>query len=148
MKKKVFKYKFVYWISIVINLIVLILYWNYSYSIFLNSSFEIKDLFSISLIFLTALYSVLTLVFLLIKQRFAVLLYSIFLILIFIMFLKTIIEAISDERKGINGTEPIDYLISSVVYLLFFGTIFFLIQKYKFKNTSDYLEIDEIGKLE
>ncbi|WP_175622244.1 hypothetical protein [Chryseobacterium schmidteae] len=147
MKKKVFKYKFVYWISIMINLIVMILYWNYSYSIFLNSSFEIKDLFSISLIFFTALYSALTLIFLLNKHKFAVLLYSIFLILIVIMLLKTIFEALSDERKFVNGAEPIDYVISSITYLLFFGTIFFLIQKYKFKNTSDDLEINEIGKL-
>ncbi len=130
-----------------INLIVMILYWNYSYSIFLNSSFEIKDLFSISLIFFTALYSALTLIFLLNKHKFAVLLYSIFLILIVIMLLKTIFEALSDERKFVNGAEPIDYVISSITYLLFFGTIFFLIQKYKFKNTSDDLEINEIGKL-
>lgn len=130
-----------------INLIVMILYWNYSYSIFLNSSFEIKDLFSISLIFFTALYSALTLIFLLIKHKFAVLLYSIFLILIVILLLKTIFEALSDERKFVNGAEPIDYVISSITYLLFFGTIFFLIQKYKFKNTSDDLEINEIGKL-
>lgn len=148
MKKKVFKYKFVYWISIVINLIVLILYGNYSYSIFLNSSFETKDLFSISLIFLTTLFSVLTIVFLLIKQRFAVLLYSLLLILIVIMFLKTIFEILSDEQKVVNGNEPIDYVISSVVYLLFFGTVFLLVQKYKFKNTPNNLEIDEIGKQE
>lgn len=148
MRKKVFKYKFVYWISIVINLIVLILYGNYSYSIFLNSSFETKDLFSISLIFLTTLFSVLTIVFLLIKQRFAVLLYSLLLILIVIMFLKTIFEILSDEQKVVNGNEPIDYVISSVVYLLFFGTVFLLVQKYKFKNTPNNLEIDEIGKQE
>lgn len=146
MKRKVFKYKWVYWVAIMVNLIVMILYWNYSYSIFLNSTFETKDLFSISLIFLTALYSVLTIFFLIIKHRIAVLLYSIFLILIFIMFLKTIIEALGDEKNLTKGVEPMDYIISSIVYSLFFGIVFFIVQKYKFKNISNDLEIDEIGK--
>lgn len=146
MKRKVFKYKWVYWVAIMVNLIVMILYCNYSYSIFLNSTFETKDLFSISLIFLTALYSVLTIFFLIIKHKIAVLLYSIFLILIFIMFLKTIIEALGDEKNLTKGVEPMDYIISSIVYSLFFGIVFFIVQKYKFKNISNDLEIDEIGK--
>lgn len=146
MKRKVFKYKWVYWVAIMVNLIVMILYWNYSYSIFLNSTFETKDLFSISLIFLTALYSVLTIFFLIIKHRIAVLLYSIFLILIFIMFLKTIIEALDDEKNLTKGVEPMDYIISSIVYSLFFGIVFFIVQKHKFKNISNDLEIDEIEK--
>lgn len=64
------------------------------------------------------------------------------------MFLKTIFEALQDISKGINSSEPIDYVISSVIYLLFFGTFFFLIQKYKLKNMSNDLEINEIGKAE
>ncbi len=146
MKRKVFKYKFVYWIAVLVNLIVTILYMNYSYSIFLNSTFETKDLFSISLIFLTALFSVFVLIFLIIKHKLAVLLYSIFLILIIVIFFKTIFEALSDSKNFTNGAQPADYIISSVVYLLFFGSIFILIQKYKFKNIANDLEIDEIGK--
>ena len=61
------------------------------------------------------------------------------------MFVKTIIEAIIDYKDFKANPEPLDYIILSIVYFLFFGLVFLLVQKYKFKNTSD-LEINEIGE--
>lgn len=62
------------------------------------------------------------------------------------MHLKVIVEILVNDKHFDSNAKPIDYIISSVLYLLFFGLIFITIQKYKFKNISNNLEIDEIGK--
>lgn len=141
--KKVFQYKLVYWIALLINCIFVTLFGFAFYTrVITNSFLETKDFIDSILIFLIALLSTLSLFFLIKKNRYAILTFSATLIIILIIFSYGIFEAIF-IAKDFGGV--LDYILMPAIYFILFGLLF-IIQKYKFKGKVIPLEIEEIGK--
>lgn len=141
MKKKVFKYKFVYWLALLVNVIFLI---SFGYGIYnrvvLNSVFDIYS----TIIFLITVLSVLSFILLIKKNKLSILTFSISLILIFSTITFSIIESI---LKGSFGGDSIDYIMPPIIYFVLLGLLFLII---KYKSKIDYfqLEINQIGQKE
>lgn len=146
MKRPVFQYKSIYWIAILVNITVLFLYGNTSYSILASSEIYTGDFISISLIIITWIFSLISLFFLIKKHRLSIIIHSVVIVLVILNFLQIIFKARS--YKGIikEGHTSEDYMISSVIYLVIFGIWLVLIQKYKFRDSQVDLQIEEIGK--
>ena len=144
MKRKVFKYKFVYWIILLLNITISI-----SFLIGVDNRIETKDfdsildVFSFTTITLISILSLISLVMLIIKNKNSTIVFSVVVLLILLLisvFLIYSIFVVKDfgENKADFYTAPIPYLIISGVL--------FLIHKYKSIDKFEYLEIDEIGK--
>ncbi|CAD7816641.1 hypothetical protein CHRY9390_03210 [Chryseobacterium aquaeductus] len=141
MKKKVFKYKFVYWVALLVNVIFLIAFGFGIYNrVFLNSVFDIYSI----IIFIIAVLSVLSFILLIKKNKLSILTFSISLVLISLTIAFSIIKAIFEGHYG-NGS--LDYIMPSIIYSILFSLLFLII---KFKSKNDYfqLEIDQIGQKE
>jgi len=141
MKRKVFKYKFVYWVALLVNVIFFI---SFGYGIYnrivVNAVF---DLYSM-IIFLIAVLSVLSFLLLIKKNKLSILTFSISLILISSTITFSIVKSIFD---GGFGGDSMDYIMPPIVYFLLFGLLFLII---KYKSKVDYFqsEIDQIGQRE
>ncbi|MCU7616119.1 hypothetical protein NZ698_02815 [Chryseobacterium sp. PBS4-4] len=141
MKKKVFKYKFIYWIALLVNLFFFIAFGFGIYNrIVLNSIF---DLYSV-IIFIVAILSVLSSLLLIKKNNLSILTFSISLVLISSMIAFSIIKAIFE---GYYGNDSLDYIMPPIIYSILFGLLFLII-KYKSNNDHFQLEIDQIGQEE
>ncbi|MCW3168244.1 hypothetical protein OMO38_06865 [Chryseobacterium sp. 09-1422] len=141
MKKKVFRYKFVYWLALLVNVIFFI---SFGYGIYnrvvLNSVF---DLYSI-IIFIITVLSALSFILLIKKNKLSILTFSISLILISSTITFSIIKSI---LEGSFGGDSIDYIMPPIVYFVLLGLLFLII---KYKSKVDYfqLEINQIGQKE
>lgn len=141
MKRKVFRYKFVYWIAILINVIFSVAFGFGIYNrIVINSIFDIYS----AVIFIILGLSLLSLIFLIKKSKLSVLTFSVSLILIFITITFGIAKSIFG---GYFGNDSMDYIMPPIIYSILFS-LFFLITKYKSKVDYDLLEIDQIGQRE
>lgn len=141
MKKKVFRYKFVYWLALLVNVIFFI---SFGYGIYnrvvLNTVF---DLYSIIILIITVL-SALSFILLIKKNKLSILTFSISLILISSTITFSIIKSI---LEGSFGGDSIDYIMPPIVYFVLLGLLFLII---KYKSKVDYfqLEINQIGQKE
>ncbi|NML71403.1 hypothetical protein HHL23_16560 [Chryseobacterium sp. RP-3-3] len=144
MKGKVFQYKIVYWLSILINLIFSAVFGFASVNRIVTNSFLIKRdiIYSLSIIII-AILSIIGLVSLIIKYKQSIRIFSYTLILLIITFTFGILESIFIRKNFGNDTS--DYILVPILYLIMIG-LFILIQKSKFKDNSVFLEIEEIGK--
>ncbi|PQA95094.1 hypothetical protein B0A69_06490 [Chryseobacterium shigense] len=80
------------------------------------------------------------------KKRFAVVSHSIVLVLVIINFLKIILEAVFYKKQMQKGLSPEDYIISSAIYLLFFGIWLILVRHFRYIDNKLDLQIENIGK--
>ena len=141
MKKKVFRYKFVYWLALLVNVIFFI---SFGYGIYnrvvLNSVFDLYSL----IIFIITVLSALSFILLIKKNKLSILTFSISLILISSTITFSIIKSI---LEGSFGGDSIDYIMPPIVYFLLLGLLFLII---KYKSKVDYfqLEINQIGQKE
>ncbi|MDO3426668.1 hypothetical protein [Chryseobacterium urinae] len=139
MEKKVFKYKFVYWIAILTNIIFCIAFGFGLYNkIISNLLFDIYT----ALIFIIEILSFQSLILLVKKNKISVLTFSISLILIFLIITFGISKKIF---LGDFGNNDMDYIMTPIVYSILFG-LQFLIIKYRFKIDYLQLEINQIGE--
>lgn len=139
MKKKVFKYKFVYWIALIVNIIFCIAFGFGLYNrIIINSLF---DIFTV-LIFIIEMLSFSSVLLLINKSKLSILTYSISLILIFLIITFGIFKKLFLKNFG---NDSMDYIMTPIVYSILLG-LFFLIIKYRIKTDFIQLEIDEIGR--
>ena len=141
MKKKVFRYKFVYWLALLVNVIFFI---SFGYGIYnrvvLNSVFDLYSL----IIFIITVLSALSFILLIKKNKLSILTFSISLILISSTITFSIIKSI---LEGSFGGDSIDYIMPPIVYFVLLGLLFLII---KYKSKVDYfqLEINQIGQKE
>lgn len=139
MKKKVFKYKFVYWIVILVNIFFCIAFGFGLYNrIMINSLFDIYTI----LIFIIEVLSFLSLLLLINKNKSSILTCSISLILIFLIITFGIFRKVFFKDFG---HDSMDYFMPPIVYTILFG-LFFLIMKYRVRTDYIQLEINEIGQ--
>jgi len=142
--KKVFQYKLVYWIALLINGVFATLFGFAFYTrVITNSFLNTKDFIYSILIFLIGALSALSLFLLIKKSGSSILTFSITLILILIIFSYGIFESIFIIKDF--GGDILDYTLMPAIYFILFGLLF-IIQKYKFKKGIIPLEIEEIGK--
>lgn len=144
MKKKVFKYKFVYWIILLLNITISI-----SFLVGVDNRIETKDfdsildVFSFTAITLISILSLISFVMLIIKNKNSTIVFSVVVLLILLLisvFLSYSIFVVKDF-----GENKADFYTAPIPYLIIFGVLF-LIHKYKSIDKFEYLEIDEIGK--
>lgn len=139
MKKRVFKYKFVYWIALIVNVIFCIAFGFGLYNrIIINLLFDIYTV----LIFIIGMLSFSSVLLLINKSKLSILTYSISLILIFLIITFGIFKKLFLKNFG---NDSMDYIMTPIVYSILFG-LFFLIIKYRVKTDFIQLEIDEIGR--
>lgn len=139
MKKKVFKYKFVYWIALIVNIIFCIAFGFGLYNrIIINSLFDIYTV----LIFIIEMLSFSSVLLLINKSKLSIVTYSISLILIFLIITFGIFKKLFLKNFG---NDSMDYIMTPIVYSILLG-LFFLIIKYRIKTDFIQLEIDEIGR--
>lgn len=146
MKRPIFQYKSIYWIAVLVNIIVSFFYGISSYSIVVSSEIYTGNFISILLILITWIGSLISLFFLIRKNKLGIIVHSIVLILVMINFLKIIFDALFYKEKIEAGHSSDDYIISSAVYLVIFGIWLVLVRQYKFRNSQADLQIEEIGK--
>jgi amino acid transporter len=139
MKKKIFKYKAVYWITLIVNIIFCIAFGFGLYNrIIINSLFDIYTV----LIFIIETLSFSSVLLLISKSKLSILTHSISLILIFLIITFGIFKKLYFRNFG---NDSMDYLMTPIVCSILFG-LFFLIIKYRVKTDFIQLEIDEIGQ--
>ena len=144
MKRKVFKYKFVYWIILLLNITISI-----SFLVGVNNRIETKDfdsildIFSFTAITLISILSLISLVMLIIKNKNSTIVFSVVVLLILLIISVFLIYSIFVVKDF--GENKADFYTVPIPYLIIFGVLF-LIHKYKSIDKFEYLEIDEIGK--
>jgi len=144
MKKRVFKYKFVYWIILLLNITILI-----SFLVGVDNRIETKDfdsildVFSFTAITLISILSLISLVMLIIKNKNSTIVFSVVVLLILLLISVFLIYSIFVVKDF--GENKADFYTAPIPYLIIFGVLF-LIHKYKSIEKFEYLEIDEIGK--
>ena len=140
MEKKVFKYKVVYWIVLLVNVIFFIAFVIGTYNrIIINSLFDVYSI----IVFIITILSFLSLLLLIKKSKLSILFFSIFLTVFFLTITFGIIRTILNGNFGYN---PMDYIMPPIIYSILF-VLFFIIIKYKYK-VDYHLEIDQIGRKE
>ncbi|WP_415326691.1 hypothetical protein [Chryseobacterium sp. MMS23-Vi53] len=142
MKKKIFRYKFVYWIGILLSLIVMTSFGLAGFNRIITNSFNDfqEVLFSITT-FSIFILSVISLILLILKNKNSVLVLSSLLVSIIITLSLGILNSIFIMKDfGINKS---DYLIAFCIYLILFGFLY-LIQRFKYKDLK-YESIELIG---
>ncbi|PTT68024.1 hypothetical protein DBR25_20645, partial [Chryseobacterium sp. HMWF001] len=120
MQKKVFKYKFVYWLAILLSVIFMISFGIASFSRIITNSFnDLNDiLFSITT-FSIFILSIISSVSLILKNKSSVIILSSLLVSITItLSLGILISFFIFKDFGINKS---DYIIAFCMYLLLFG---------------------------
>ncbi|MEG2079478.1 hypothetical protein [Chryseobacterium sp.] len=144
MKRKVFKYKFIYWIILLLNIIISI-----SFLVGVNNRIDTKDfesildVFSFTAVTLISILSLISLVMLIRKNKNSTIVFSVVVLLILLtisVFLSYSIFVVKDF-----GENKADFYTAPIPYLIIFGVLF-LIHQYKSKDNFEYLEIEEIGK--
>lgn len=144
MKKRVFKYRFVYWLIVSLNFFLLI-----SFSIGLinrigTDNFDNSiDVFSFTAIVLICILSLSSLIMFIVKNKNSIITFSavLFLILLIIsFFLFYSIFIIKDFGENVT-----DFYTVPLVYGIILG-ILFMTNYFKFKKNIDELEIEEIGQ--
>lgn len=144
MKKKVFKYKFVYWLILSINIFLFI-----SFLIGLINRIEtdnfnnLIDIFSFIAIILICILSLSSLIIFFIKNKnsiitFSAVLFLILLIITFFLFYSLFII----KDFGENFT---DFYTVPLVYGIILG-ILFITNYFKFRKDFNEFEIEEIGQ--
>jgi hypothetical protein len=144
MKRKVFKYKFVYWIILLLNITISI-----SFLVGVNNRIDTKDfdsildVFSFTAVTLISILSLISLVMLIRKNKNSTIVFSVVVLLILLtisVFLSYSIFVVKDF-----GENKADFYTAPIPYLIIFGVLF-LIHQYKSNDNFEYLEIEEIGK--
>lgn len=144
MRKRVFKYKFVYWLILSLNIVLFI-----SFSIGLINRIEtdnfdnLIDVFSFVAIIMICILSFSSLIMFIIKNKNSIITFSavLFLILLIIsFFLSHSIFIVKDF--GENST---DFYTAPLVYGIILG-ILFITNYFKFRKNINELEIEEIGQ--
>lgn len=144
MKKKVFKYKFVYWLIILLNTSLSISFLFGVYNRITTNYFDdFLDVFSFIAIILISILSLTSLIMLIIKNKNSIIIFSIILLLILLMISVFLFYSIFIVKDF--GENMADFYTAPIPYLIIFGVLF-LIHKYKSIDKFEYLEIDEIGK--
>ncbi|MBD8081392.1 hypothetical protein [Chryseobacterium caseinilyticum] len=146
MKRRVFKYKIVYWLILLINLILLI---GFSLGLINRIETETFDeytgVLSYCALILLFILSLASLIMFIVKNKYSIITFSsvifvIFLTISFFVFYSVFI--IKDF-----GENTSDFYDLPVVYGII-GAILFITNYFKFKEDFSKLEIDEIGKSE
>lgn len=144
MKKRVFKYRFVYWLIISLNFFLFI-----SFSIGLINRIETDnfdnsiDVFSFTAIIMISILSLSYLIMFIVKNKNSIITFSavLFLILLIIsFFLFYSIFIIKDFGENVT-----DFYTVPLVYGIILG-ILFITNYFKFKKNINELEIEEIGQ--
>ncbi|MDN5478897.1 MAG: hypothetical protein L0G39_18385 [Chryseobacterium sp.] len=146
MKRPIFQYRLIYWIAILVNISISFFYGTFTYSMAASSDIDSKEFFSVLLIAITWILSLVSLFFLIKKHKLASVVHSLVLILVIINFLKIIFEAVFYKQKLQEGLSSEDYIISSAIYLLFFGIWLIVVRYYRFIDSKVDLQIENIGK--
>jgi|GEM_PF-1803221 len=142
--KKVFKYKLVYWLILAITFFLTILFdFASANRITTKAFFNLKDLTFSLFIIAIAITSSITLIFLIIKNKIAILTFRITIALIILSLTVGVLDSIFITKKFGNGSNK-DYILTPIVYLLLVGLLY-LVHKTKYKVDCFY-ELEEIGK--
>ena len=147
MKKKLYKYKWVYWLIILITIIYSI---SFNYATYTRIKYYPNYLrkfnFHNFLILFIGLISLITLFFLLKKNNYSIKLFNIInLSILGLLTLGFILKNFVRDSK--YKPEDDDFIFFSIFTFLF--SFFIFINTYfKFKENNNFQEIDEIGKKE
>ena len=140
MKRKIFRYKTVYWFTILLSFILMIAFGFACYNRIITNAFSNLEeiLFSVTT-FSIALLSTLSFFSLILKNKKSVLLLSGLLVLILITISLGILRAIFILKSF--GIESIDYFLTPLLYFVLFG-ILYIVRRFK---AVHYENIDLIG---
>lgn len=148
-KKKIFRYKFVYWINLIFTFSLSLLY-NfalytriYNYVLYKTPTIDFGIITLI--VFLCGILSVITFIMLIFKNKKSILLFTILLVLVAF----NLFYGIYSLRRNIEKHDDYyDYYGVFLISLIIFGLIF---MAHKYRDRTDYKnlnEIEEIGKPE
>ena len=143
MKKKLFKYKFVYWLIILINILLVLTFTALFLSLyddFLKGDLE-EDISFIA-ICISWVLLIFSLILFILKSKIAILTLTIQLTILFLMISIPLFYSIFIENDF--GENKSDYFTVPLIYLIIFGFLFVL-QKFKYVENFSEIEIDEIG---
>lgn len=143
MKKKIFKYKLVYWVSLITNFVTVGIFGFASYNrLSVGAYSNVRDIVFSTTTFSIAVTSLISLFFLLSKNRNSVKTFSIMLILLLSTFSIGILDSMI-----IKGDFDYDKFTISLVFFMYAITVGFLLMARKFRIKEDFrfVEIDEIG---
>ena len=146
MNKKIFKYKFVYWITISLNILFLITFVSLFFSLFEESIRDGKEeLVYLIAIFFSCILLFTSLILFILKNKNAIIVLTIQLTILFFMMSIPLFYSLFIEKDFSENTS--DYFIVPIFYLIICGFLF-MIYKFKYKTDFSDNEIDEIGKAE
>lgn len=142
MRKKLYKYKWVYWLI----LIVTILYsysFNYAtYTRIKNTSYLSRDIIYDFLVLIIGVLSLLTLFFLVKKNVWSIKTFNISNSLLLVSLISSVIKKIILKNRTLTSDDYIFFPIFTSIFCLFI----FINNRFKIKENMDFDEIDEIGK--
>ncbi|QQV04195.1 MULTISPECIES: hypothetical protein [Chryseobacterium] len=142
MNKKIFKYKIVYWISILTSSLLTVFFCYTSYfrmmTIFANDQFSLFYLVECNLIFLITLFSISAFILLISKKRFAILPLNLSLLLTVVLFLE--VTYLMIKQEGDKDIVAGSIVLNSLVIILIL-----IINKFKYKEVK-FDNIDLIGR--
>ncbi|WP_143018980.1 hypothetical protein [Chryseobacterium taihuense] len=142
MNKKIFKYKIVYWISILTSSLLTVFFCYTSYfrmmTIFANDQFSLFYLVECNLIFLITLFSISAFILLISKKRFAILPLNLSLLLTVVLFLE--VTYLMIKQEGDKDIVAGGIVLNSLVIILIL-----IINKFKYKEVK-FDNIDLIGR--
>ncbi|GAA4161810.1 hypothetical protein GCM10022217_28100 [Chryseobacterium ginsenosidimutans] len=143
MKKKVFKYGFVYWVIILLNIFLFTSFLIGLYNRLETNNFDyFLDAISFITISLISVLSLISLILLIVKNKHSIIVFSavLFLILLIIsVFVFYSVFILGDFGENIS-----DLYTVPMVYIIIFGFLF-IIYRFKYRENTYELEIEDIG---
>lgn len=144
MKRKVFRYKFVYWIILLLNIFLFVSFALGIYNrIEANYFDDLLDVLSFIIINVISILSLISLVLLIKKNKKSIIVFSGVLLLILFIILSAILYSIFIVKDF--GENTTDFYLAPTLCLTILS-ILFSIHKFKYKKNLYELEIEEIGK--
>lgn len=142
MKKKVFKYRFVYWIIILLNTFLFASFLIGLYNRLGTNNFDyFLDAISFITISLISVLSLISLILLIVKNKYSIIVFSAVLFLILLII--SVFVFYSVFILGDFGENILDLYTVPMVYIIIFGFLFIL-YRFKYKEVQ-YENIDLIG---
>lgn len=144
MKKKLYKYKWVYWLIILITIIYSITFNFATYTRIKNTKYFTENIYHNILILIIGLLSLFTLYFLIRKNNYAIIFFNISNSLILFAIVFNIFKRIFLPRYLFIQEDYIFFPIFIVLFSLFI----FINKRFTYLGNNFVDEIDEIGKSE
>ncbi|SMP34196.1 hypothetical protein [Chryseobacterium profundimaris] len=144
MRRKVFRYKFVYWIILLLNIFLFVSFSLGVYNRIETNYFDdLFDVLSFIIINVISILSLISLVLLIKKNKESIIVFSGVLLLILFIILSAIFYSIFIVKDF--GENTMDFYLAPALCLMIWGILFGM-HKFKYKQNLYEFEIEEIGK--